>query len=37
MIDSARGFWLFIAVFVGIGVVYFKTIREVIKRIMGRK
>jgi len=37
MIGSYTEYWLFIAVFVGIGVVYFKTIREVIKRIMGRK
>ena len=37
MIGSYTEYWLFIAVFIGIGLAYFKAVREAIKRIMGRK
>ena len=37
MIESAREFWFFILAFIVGGVVYFKAVREMIKRIMRRK
>lgn len=37
MIESARDFWLFIAAFIIVGVIYFKAVREAIRRIMKRK
>jgi len=37
MIESARDYWLFILAFIIVGVAYFKTAREAIRRIMRRK
>ena len=37
MIESTRDYWIFIAVFVVVGIAYFKAAREAINRIMKRK
>ena len=37
MIETARDYWFFIAVFIVIGLAYMKAAREIIKRIIGRK
>ena len=37
MIESARDYWLFIGIFIVVGLAYFKAVRETIQRIMKRK
>jgi len=37
MIESAREYWLFIAGFIIVGLIYMKAAREAINRIMKRK